>query len=225
MTQTAQSHAVLIGDVAASRSFDSQSELFDSLLAHFEWVNRHLPARQPLQFTVGDEFQAAYAEVGDAFRAALLLQLRFKQDQLKPSTREQVVRIGLACGDITVFDAGRAPFGQSGDAWWHARRAIEQAEQPKRQRGVPYAASTRFFSDDALLTAMANACLLALDQVLYGMDRKDVAITLGLLTGHKQREIAEQLGISQPVVSRRSKSNGAFVIERVLREFEQVGSP
>ncbi len=212
-------YAVLIGDIIRSRAFPDQPALFEELRGHFDWVNRHVPAVQPLRFTVGDEFQGAYEAIAAAFRATILLKLRFRSQS---AGVEGEVRLGLAYGEISVYDPQRAPFGQSGEAWWNAREAIEQAAQPARQSGVPYAARTRFHSPDALLTATANAFLLALDQVMYQMDDKDIAITLGILTGSTQNQIARQLGISQPVVSRRSKTNGAYVIERILAEFEQA---
>lgn len=215
-------YAVLIGDVAASRKFADQTTLFSSLREHFDWVNDHVVAEQALQFTIGDEFQAAYRDVGAAFRASILLRLRFKERPLQVSVREQDVRMGLAYGEISVLDEEVLPYGQSGDAWWSARRAIEQTEQPKRQHGLPYAMQTRFHAADPLLTATANAFLMALDQVFYKMDRKDIAITLGILTGRKQQDIAVDLDIKQPVVSRRSKSNGAYTIENILAEFNQV---
>ena len=221
-TATGASYAVLIGDVIRSRAFPDQPVLFEVLRGHFDWVNRHVPAEQPLQFTVGDEFQGAYEGIAAAFRATILLKLRFRNQAAGDAGAEGEVRFGLAYGEISVYDRQRAPFGQSGEAWWNAREAIEQAAQPASQSGVPYAARTRFHSADALLTATANAFLLALDQVLYQMDDKDIAITLGILTGSTQSQIARQLGISQPVVSRRSKTNGAYVIERILAEFEQA---
>jgi hypothetical protein len=215
-------YAVMIGDVIASRAFPDQQLLFAALGDHFQWVNQHVPAEQPLQFTVGDEFQGAYREIAAAFRATILLKLKFRAQAHGGVERDGEFRIGLAYGQISVYDDGHAPYGQSGDAWWNARAAIDEASQPARQSGVPYAARTRFHAPDPLLTATANAFLLALDQVMYQMDRKDIAITLGILTGATQAEIASQLGISQPVVSRRSKTNGAYTIERILTEFEQA---
>lgn len=215
-------YAVMIGDVIASRAFPDQRQLFSALGGHFEWVNQHVPAEQPLQFTVGDEFQGAYTEIAAAFRATILLKLQFRAQAPGDIEHDCEFRIGLAYGQISVYDDGLAPYGQSGDAWWNARAAIDEAGQPARRSGVPYAARTRFHAPDALLTATANAFLLALDQVMYQMDRKDIAITLGILTGATQAEIAGQLGISQPVVSRRSKTNGAYIIERILAEFEQA---
>lgn len=221
-TTAGASYAVLIGDVIGSRAFPDQAALFEVLQGHFDWVNRHVPAAQPLRFTVGDEFQGAYEAIAAAFRATVLLKLRFRSQVIGAAGVEGEVRLGLAYGEISVYDRQRAPFGQSGDAWWNAREAIEQAAQPVGQSGVPYAARTRFHASDALLTATANAFLLALDQVMYQMDDKDIAITLGILTGSTQSQIATQLGISQPVVSRRSKTNGAYVLERILAEFEQA---
>ena len=119
-TSDGDAYAVLIGDVLQSTRFPDQKALFNGLRQQFEWVNERVAAVQPLGFTVGDEFQAAYSDVVSAFRAVLLLRLKFRT--MKP----------------------------------------------------------------------------AIDQVLFRMDRTDVEITLAMLTGRKQVEIATMRGLSQP---------------------------
>lgn len=221
-TEEGQFYAVFVGDVSSSRQFRDQKKLFAGLRSHFAWVNQQVAPVQRLQFTVGDEFQAAYRDVASAFRAAILLRLRFKTEPLPEPAKGQDVRIGFAYGQISVFDEADRPFGQSGEAWWNARRAIEHAEQAGNRRYMPESIQSRYYGDDPLLTAMTNGFLLALDQVLYRLDRTDVTITLATLTGRTQKDIAAELRITQPSVSRRSTRNGPFTIARILDELAQV---
>jgi hypothetical protein len=216
-------YAVLIGDIAKSRSFPDQKALFDQLRSHFAWVNRHVEAIQALElgFERGDEFQAAYSSIESAIRASILLRIRFKLGELKPLAREQDVRVGLGYGQISVYDETTAPRGQSGDAWWNARAAIDDAEQRRRRHEVPSGSLTRFQASDPGKTGIINALLTATDQVLYRMDRRDFQITMASIAGSKQKDIARQLGITQSAVSRRSRSQGAFAIKAILNELAE----
>lgn len=228
-TKEGGQYAVLVGDILSSTLFPDQKVLFTGLQQQFEWVNGHVKAVQPLRFTVGDEFQAAYEDVVSAFTATILLRLKFKaaklnHDEKAEFVRNQEVRIGLAYGRISVYDDREEPYGQSGEAWWNARKAIEQTEKPKSRRYVPYSTRTRYYGSDPHLTTMTNSFWLALDQVLYRMDKTDTEITLETLTGRKQKDIAQLLGIHQPVISRRSKRNGVFTILKILDELAQIPS-
>lgn len=220
-----ESHfAVLIGDIARSRSFEDQSELFNGLKSHFKWVNSHVPAEQNLElgFEQGDEFQAAYRSIQSAVKASILLRMRFKLDALKPRARDMDVRFGLGYGQITAYDPGIAPRGQSGDAWWNAREAIEEAESRRGQHGMPKSINTRFKGAGAPTEGFINAMLLAVDQVLYRMDRRGIHITLALLRGEQQKAIAQQLNTSQSTISRSAREQGANTIKAIIAELGGV---
>lgn len=210
-------YATLVGDVAASRTYPDQKRLFSALRQIFDGVNRQVEAAQPIRFSVGDEFQAAYSTLADAIRATVLLRLRFKAEELGTfGGRDQDLRIGLAYGEIAVFDATEEPFGQSGTGWWRARSAIEKAERRKKGHGLPYSTQSSFAGEENELFVMTNAFLLALDQVMFRMDEKDVRITLGTLGGKTQKAIGEELEIGQSTISKRFKNNGPATILMIL---------
>ncbi|MFK7829401.1 MAG: SatD family protein [Congregibacter sp.] len=214
--------AVLIGDIARSRSFEDQQELFNGLKSHFKWVNQYVEAEQALElgFEQGDEFQAAYRSIESAVKASILLRMRFKLNALKPKARDMDVRVGLGYGQITAYDKTIAPRGQSGDAWWNAREAIEEAESRRGQHGMPKSINTRFKGSDPGIEGFINAMLLAVDQVLYRMDRRGIHITLALLQGEQQKAIARQLNTSQSTISRSAREQGANTIKAI---FEELG--
>lgn len=213
-------YVAMIGDIAGSRGFPDQRKLFRRIGEHFDWVNEHIGAAQGLEiaFGKGDEFQGAYDDIHSAIKAALLLRIRFKLDELKPRAKDMNVRMGLGLGRIAVFDERIAPRGQSGDAWWNAREAIEDAEQKQGRHGMPSSAISRFKSANAEQTAIVNSLLLALDQVLYRMDRRGIRITMSLLEGKKQQEIADALDTSQASISRSSREQGGNTIKAIINE-------
>ncbi|MEE4108546.1 MAG: SatD family protein [Halieaceae bacterium] len=219
--------AVLIGDIAHSRSYEDQRALFNRMNAHFKWVNERIQAEQALElgFEQGDEFQAAYRSIASAVKASILLRMRFKLDTVKPEARDMDIRVGLGYGQITVYDEKIAPRGQSGDAWWNAREAIEDAESRRGRHGMPKSTNTRFRGSDPDTERFINAMLLAVDQVLYRMDRRGIHITLELLAGTQQKEIARQLATSQPTISRSAREQGANTIKAVLEELGGVNPP
>jgi Trp operon repressor len=215
---------VLIGDIAHSRSFDNQRELFSRMQEHFEWLNERVEAAQALElgFEQGDEFQAAYRSIESAVKASILLRMRFKLDAFKPKARDMDVRVGLGYGQITVYNEKIAPRGQSGDAWWNAREAIEEAESRQGKHGMPRSTKTRFKGSSPELERYINAMLLAVDQVLYRMDRRGIHITLALLEGTLQKEIAARLATSQPTISRTAREQGANTLKALLDELGGV---
>jgi len=217
-------YTVLIGDIADSRSFDNQRELFDRMQEHFRWLNERIEAAQALElgFEQGDEFQAAYRSIESAVKASILLRMRFKLDAMKPKARDMDVRVGLGYGRITVYNEEIAPRGQSGDAWWNAREAIEEAESRQGRHGMPRSTKTRFKGSSPDIERYVNAMLLAVDQVLYRMDRRGIHITLQLLEGAQQKEIAEQLATSQPTISRSAREQGANTMRAILDELGGV---
>jgi len=137
-TVVGKTYAVAIGDIVASRQYKDQTALIKAVIDVLAWVNERIEAVQPLQMTVGDEFQGVYAELGSALDAALLTRLRL--------AGACDLRFGIGWGEISSFDPERAPMAQSGAAWWSAREAIEQVVAVESKRQWPRTVRTRFDS-------------------------------------------------------------------------------
>ncbi len=196
----------VVGDVIGSRRLADQAALQRGLADALEAVERRYPALQPFRITVGDEFQGLHADLPAALGATLLLRLLL--DGTIP------VRCGLGLGAWTLHDPERAPFGQSGTAWWNAREALDALAALENRRGWPRSTRTRYAAEDAVDAARWNAYLLCRDHALARMDARDRRIALGLFRGETQESIAEALAISQPSVSRRQMENGPAVLFR-----------
>lgn len=219
----------LIGDVVSSKRYQDRVALQNSVLAALQWVNGRVAALQPLEVTIGDEFQGAYAAVADAVRASLLLRL-----SLLP---EVDTRFGLGLGELTVFDLNRRPLSQDGPAWWAAREAIMLVHRRQQQRGG-HARSTRTWFlassrkldhregpagalSDAHLEAFVNAFLVCRDDVLHLPVPRNFELLRGWLLGKTQQELADEQGITQSAVSQRLNRLGAFALRDADRLLER----
>lgn len=207
--------ATLIGDLVGSRALPDRAATQDRLVAVLDEVNAAVPAAQPLQPTIGDEFQGAYDDVATAARAGLLVRLLLLPDVDS--------RYGLGLGEVTVFAGGRAPLSQDGPGWWAAREAIEQVQAREGRRASARGTRTWFVdrSDDAaggsgaprpLPAPAVNAYLLCRDESVGLMGPRARRLLLGWLQGRTQQELAEAEGISQSAVSQSLGRSGAYAL-------------
>ena len=196
----------LIGDVVESRSYRHQDLMLERLRDSLQPVNEQIPAVQPLVPTVGDEFQGLYDDLASALRANLLLPIYLEGD-LK-------VRVGIGQGTVDVLSNAEAPRGQSGPAWWLAREAIDEVHGLKK--GWPAGTHSRFSGQERTLSGFVNAFLLCQDQIVSRMDRIDRRITVGLLRGARQLDLAAELRITQSTISARQRNNGPAALVRAL---------
>jgi hypothetical protein len=198
--------AAVVGDVVSSRQHSDQHALFSVLKRVLADVNRRETSIQPLQMTIGDEFQGAYGRLGTALEACLLVRLRL--------IGVCDVRFGVGWGEITVYDPDLAPMAQSGSAWWRAREAVDEVAALSSRRMWPRGVRTLVKGAESNLGAALNAFLLCRDELLADMDQSAARIALGVISGERQSDIAEALGVSQPAVSKQQRSNGVMAVLR-----------
>jgi hypothetical protein len=198
----------VIGDVIGSRRLADRGSAQRRLADVLAEVDLAVPGAQPLQATVGDEFQGAYATLGEATRSTLLVRLA-----LLP---EIDVRCGVGVGDSTVFDDQRTPWLQDGPAWWAAREAIEWMAGSRRA-----AARTWLVAPDA---AVVNAHLLVRDALVDRLNERGWRMLRAALQGESQQRIAEQEGVTKSAVSQQfSRGISAVRDAQALLEQDPVG--
>jgi hypothetical protein len=197
----ATSRATLIGDVVGSRT------VADRAGAH-RLMNRALrdvaaAAVDPPAFTVGDEFQGAFASVGLAIDAALSLRLAV--------TPEIDVRFGLGWGAVTMLDETAGI--QDGPGWWAAREAIEWTASAQRQPGLALVRTSFRATGQARADVDAiNAALICRDHLLGSLDDRSTRIVKALLENRTKKDIAAAEGISPSAVSQRAVRDGLDLI-------------
>jgi len=191
--------ATVIGDVVASRAVRNRATLHRSLVAALERVNRELAPAHPLRVTVGDEYQGAFVEVGDAVRATLLVRLELG---------EHDVRHGVGWGEVAQLQA--EPPVEDGPGWWAARAAID-AVHAEQERPATRWRRTAFRTEDPTLATLARAVeagLVLRDQAVDRLDLRSLSVLSGMLAGKTQREIGEELQVSASAVSQRVRADG-----------------
>lgn len=206
--------AALIGDVLGSRASLDRDELHARLAAALAAVNERLRPRTPLRIIVGDDYQGAFASVGDALAATLLLRLELLPDA--------DVRHGVAWGEVRVL--GESPRVEDGSAWWAARDSIEEIETKETKaslRGVRtgYALAEGTPGPDP---GAINAALMQRDHMVSGLSPRSVSVLRGLLWGSTQQEIADREGISASAVSQRVRADGLGVLVVGYELLQQV---
>jgi hypothetical protein len=206
MQPPASKCAAIIGDVIASRGYGDQTRLLEGVADVLAAVNAVTTSRQPLQITIGDEFQGAFLDLGTALDACLQTRLRL--------VGLCDVRFGIGWGEIVASDPQRAPMAQSGSAWWAARAALEHASDATSRQEWPRGTRTWFQGSGHDTDRIVNAFLLCRDELVTKMDDRAARAALGLLLGKRQSDLARELGITQPSVSSRQHGSGAVAVVR-----------
>ena len=201
----------IIGDVIGSRRLADRSGAQQRVAEALADVSRALPGVQPLEATVGDEFQGAYATLGEATRCTLLVRLA-----LLPAID---VRCGIGVGEATVFDARRTPWLQDGPAWWSAREAIGWMAGARRA-----SVRTWLVAPDGATTDLVNAHLLCRDALVDRLNERGWRMLRSALQGASQQRIAEDEGVTKSAVSQQfSRGISAVRAAQELLEHDPVG--
>jgi hypothetical protein len=207
-------HAAVLADIVGSRRLPDRAAAQRSLDSAIARVEGDFPDLvRPLRPTVGDEQQALYPDLDSAMAALLLLQLAL------PEGLE--CRFGIGLGDVLIVPAtgGSIP---EGPGWWAARDAIEKVHALQK-RAAPRARTWVVAADrdDAVMdrtTRLANAYLLARDEIVGSMSARARRLTYGRSLGVAQRQLAETEGITQSAVSQALAGAGAASLIRGFRE-------
>ncbi|GAA1443539.1 hypothetical protein GCM10009617_18190 [Leifsonia poae] len=207
------SKIALIVDIVGSRHLTDRAQVQDLIRAEFEHAHRRFPAELPLWATVGDEFQALYAELGTALAATALVRLTLPTDI--------DCRFGIGEGEAREVESSSDGWSiQDGSAWWRARDAISTGSRLEAH-GQPYL-RTWFISGDATMTAAINALLLQRDHIISRMKARERRLAAGLLEGRTQKELAAVERITQPAVSQTLRRSGGTALVTGLEQFSSV---
>lgn len=205
----------VIADIVGSRALDdragAQREIDDAVLR----VERDLPlADRALLPIVGDELQGVYPRLADAMASLLLLRLAL------PEGIECRYGIGVgALGEIPSRAGGLA----EGPGWWAARAAIERVHA-LQARTVPGARTWVSAADERheASVSLANAYLLARDQLVTDMTPRTRRLAYGRVLGATQAQLARDEGITQSAVSQSLAAAGVGAIVEGFRRLRDA---
>lgn len=194
----------LIGDLVDSRSWEDREALHRAVLDACAVTEAMVPgAIQAPEPTIGDELQAVYPDLAAALDAAMILRLSL------PHPAD--CRAGIGIGEVEIVGPGAYGLIQDGSAWWAARQALGDVErQERRVRGM----RTRVEAAEGFEKGeFVNAYAVCRDHIVTGLDERQRRLTLGILRGRTQEELAEQEGITQSAVSQSLRRSGALVLK------------
>lgn len=191
--------AAVIGDIVESKQAEDREVLQHTFLEVLDAANEITNPETSLRITRGDEFEGSYPTVAAAWEATLRLRLMMR-------ARGHDLWTSVAWGEVTALPEAEHAGTQDGPAWWTARAALTDLKHSSRQK-TPDNRRTVFTVPGPHGGLLAAATGLR-DEVLAGLDRSDAIIALGLLDGRTQASIADELGVTPGVVSRRAHRNG-----------------
>jgi len=199
----------LIGDVVESRRSPSRVELQEHLKNALATVNGRFGTRQPLEATIGDEFQGCFLSAPEAIEATLLVRLQLLGEGID-------TRYGLGFGAVMVFTR-RVPVTQDGPGWWAARDAIDACRDYAGQPSTQYLRTYFVGGEDwpperRGEEATINSFLLCRDAMVDRMKQQTRNRLYGLLLGRSQAEIAAAEGTTQGAVSQSLSRSNAFAV-------------
>ncbi len=188
------SHIVLIGDIIASKEITDrlnfQKKFTDVLVKPNKTYYNSMIS--PLTLTIGDEFQTVLWEATNLFNIVNLIERDIPEISL---------RYGIGLGKIDTEINSQSAIGMDGPAFHYARTAVEIARKERKR--------FHFNCDDQLLQKRINVMLDWIDITIKKWTHQRKEIFYQFLEKKTQREIAQNLGITQPAVSQ-NVSDRAF---------------
>ena len=183
-------YAVLTGDLVASRQLTPAAR--SRLLARLEAAFSALPAEVvlPFAFFRGDSFQGLLASPVAALRTALFLRLHLLAGGGPPGPRWDA-RLSIGLGPVAYLAQGLGT--ADGPAFQRSGLGLDA------MRGE---ARLRVHSGAAAIDAELAVSLCLLDAVASRWTPKQAEALLLALPGLRQRDIAAELAVSQPAVSK-----------------------
>jgi hypothetical protein len=204
----------VIVDLVDSRLIDDRAAAQARILAGFERVDAAVDHVQPLRATTADEFQAVYASIPDALEATLLARLSL------PAGLD--CRFGIAEGHVVTVGEGTTGDIQDGSGWWLARAAIDEAHRRENSRTPSLRSWFRNDVTGAPIEPVINAYLLSRDHIVGAMTERTRRLTLGLLLGQLQGDLAAAEGITQSAVSQALRRSGGATLAAAIDELRKV---
>ncbi|EXJ51978.1 hypothetical protein AS96_06500 [Microbacterium sp. MRS-1] len=183
----------VIADIVGSRGLPDRAAAQRALEEAIARVERDVPlAERQLTATVGDELQGVYPSLDAAMAALLLIRLALPDDL--------DCRFGIGIGAHSDVPSRVGTLAE-GPGWWAAREAID-AIHAAQARTIP-GARTWVVADAGTVVdvRVANAYLLARDQLVTAMTPRTRRLAYGRILGATQAELAAAEGITQSAVS------------------------
>ena len=200
-------HIVLNADVVAARKISARPQLQEQLKNSLKKLNQRpeVNHHSPLTITLGDEFQAVYAQAKHIFADIIQLSLNIHPEKL---------RCAIGIGELVTPINSQQAIGMDGPAFHLARAAIEKQEKEK------YYLATVGLPDDT--QPLVTSVLQLISRQIFHWNRNRLAILTGLLQHKSVQEIAATLKISDKSVYKTINTSHARSICRSFLEITRL---
>jgi Sigma-70, region 4 len=158
----------------------------------------------------GDSFQCIIPSLNQALKISLLNRAYF----LRLSKNQNGLDLRQSIGIGEVDSLKKTLSRSDGEAFRYSGRSFDEMDK-KGNRIV-------FKSSFPEIDAELNTSLTLLEAIIQGWTSTQAEVFFYKLQGKKEKEIAEQLNISQPAVNRHLKAVSWSAIERLLNRFEEL---
>jgi len=201
---------VLIGDIIDSKQLDGKKrkQVQSLLLEQFDEINREADSIvAPYTITLGDEFQALYADASTLWEDCWKILA-----ELHPVS----VRFSAAIGSISTPINKEQAIGMDGPAFYIARDNIEEMKKSNRLFSVGIEEVQDDDERQAVLSLINNSLRL-LSKEMKSWKKVRFQILIMLNEGIPVKEIAKQLQISETAVYK-NREDGELSLVIQLKE-------
>lgn len=195
----------LIGDIEKSRSIAQRADVQDQLKQTLADLNArsNTGLSSPYTITLGDEFQALYADT-----ASLWKDIFYIESVMQPVQ----IRFGMGLGEISTPLNQNAALGMDGPAFYQARDAITQIKKSKDRYKI-----NGLESDGELI----NNTLALISDGRKKWEENRVHICYSMLCEDKVEQIASHLNISEQAVYKNIQGGSLKQLERIFTSISE----
>jgi hypothetical protein len=203
-------YSIITADIVNYTQFPHNSEgnLIDDFI---KWTKKSIVFSE-VQYEIfrGDSFQCIIPKLNQTLRICLLNRAYFLR--LSKNQNGLDLRQSIGIGEVNMLK--KTLLRSDGDAFRYSGRTFDEMDK----KGNRIVFKSAFPEIDAEL----NTSFSLLEAIIQGWTATQAEVFFHKLQGKKEKEIAEQLNISQPAVNRHLKATSWSAIEKLLNRFEDL---
>lgn len=213
--------AVLTADLIDSSLYDEKvlKLVLDTLTSEFKDIkNKYGDKSVNINIYRGDSFQGIIKDPAEALIVAMQIKaainrIHFKKTK-KSKTYAKIADFKIAIGIGTQNIEREAIAESNGQAFQFSGRTLDEMKNENRK--------TRLKTELENINEEFNTSFFLLDTITDKWSTASAEVVYYLLRDLKEREVAEELGISQSAVNQRKKAAGWEAIATLLVRFRNV---
>ena len=204
--------AIITADIVNYTKFTQNSE--GNLMDNFIKWTKKTGSFSEVKYELyrGDSFQCIIPNLNQTLKICLLNRAYFLR--LSKNQNGLDVRQAIGLGDVESLQ--KTLSRSNGQAFRFSGRSFDAMDK----KGNRIIFKSSFDEIDAEL----NTSFSLLEAIIKGWTATQAEVFFHKLQGKKEKEIAEQLHISQPAVNRHLKALSWSAVERLLSRFEEIAN-